>query len=299
MLGLVTVTPGLQHQAAPGIMLVALYAFVVQRLRFTFAAVLAAIHILAYSGFVATRLVPTAFALELFLVAATAATGVLAAYQFEAIARQVFAQRRVIEDQASELARQKEKSDQLLLNVLPETVAQRLREDPGAVAEAHESASVVFADLVGFTPLSERLPADQVVQVLDRLFSRFDALVEEHGLNKVKTIGDAYMIAGGAPEPMPDHALRAVRIGLALLAETDRYAVELGLPLRLRVGVNSGPLVAGVIGRRRFSYDMWGDTVNVASRMESHGVEGRVQISEATWRLVRDRVAVEERARSR
>ncbi len=143
--------------------------------------------------------------------------------------------------------------------------------------------------------IAERLTADETVQLLDRLFSRFDALVAEYGLNKVKTIGDAYMIVGGAPEPVPDHALRVVRIGMAMLAETELYAVECGLPLRLRVGVNSGPLVAGVIGRHRFSYDMWGDTVNVASRMESHGVEGRVQISEATWLLVRDRVAVEER----
>lgn len=296
-LGIATVTPGLQHQAAPAVMLVALYGFVVLRLRFAFAVVLAIIHVAAFGVFTVTRLVPTAFALELFLVASAAGAGVLASYILETSSRQVFAQRRIIEAQADELAREKQKSDDLLLNVLPAAVAARLRNDPGAVAEAHESASVLFADLVGFTPLAEKLTADETVQLLDRLFSRFDALVAEYGLNKVKTIGDAYMIVGGAPEPVPDHALRVVRIGLAMLTETDLYAVECGLPLRLRVGVNSGPLVAGVIGRHRFSYDMWGDTVNVASRMESHGVEGRVQVSEATWLLVRDQIAVEERGR--
>ena len=294
-LAIATLTPGLQHQAAPAVIVVAEYAFIVLRLRFAFAVVLAVIHVAAFGVFTATRLVPTAFALELFLVFAAAATGVLAAWYLETGGRQVFAQRRIIEEQAQELAGEKQKSDDLLLNVLPEAVAQRLRNDPSAVAEAHESTSVLFADLVGFTPLAERLSADETVHLLDRLFSRFDELVDEYGLNKVKTIGDAYMIAGGAPEPVPDHALRVVRIGLAMLAATELYAIECGLPLRLRVGVNSGPLVAGVIGRHRFAYDMWGDTVNVASRMESHGVDGRVQISEATWLLVRDEVDVEER----
>jgi adenylate cyclase len=294
-LGIAVATPGLQHQAAPAVMLVALYAFVVLRLRFPFAVVLAVINVAAFTVFTVTRLVPTAFALELFLVAATAAAGVFASYVLETNARQVFAQRRIIEAQAEELAREKEKSDALLLNVLPAAVAERLRDDPSAVAESHASTSVLFADLVGFTPLAERLSADETVNLLDRLFTRFDRLVDEYGLNKVKTIGDAYMIVGGAPEPMPDHAIRVVRIGLEMLRATEQYAIECGLPLRLRVGVNSGPLVAGVIGRHRFSYDMWGDTVNVASRMESHGVESRLQISEATWLLVRDLVEAEER----
>jgi class 3 adenylate cyclase len=295
-LAIATVTPGLQHQAAPAVMLVALYAFIVLRLRFAFAAVLAVIHVAAFTVFTVTRLVPTAFALELFLVASAASTGVLAAWFLETGSRQVFAQRRIIEEQAQELLVEKKKSDDLLLNVLPEAVAKRKMEDADAiVAEAHDAVSVLFADLVGFTPLAERLSADETVALLDRLFTRFDLLVEEFGLNKVKTIGDAYMVVGGAPEAMPDHALKVVRMGMAMLAQTELYAVECGLPLQLRVGVNSGPIVAGVIGTHRFAYDLWGDTVNVASRMESHGVEGRVQISEATWRLVRDEIAVEER----
>ena len=296
-LAIAVLTPGLQHQAAPAVILVALYGFVVLRLRFAFAIVLAIIHVAAFTVFTTTRLVPTAFALELFLVFSAVAAGVLASYVLETGSRQVFAQRRIIEAQANEIAREKQKSDDLLANVLPEPVVVRLRDNPRYIADKHEHTSVLFADLVGFTPLAERLSADETVTLLDRLFSRFDALVESDGLNKVKTTGDAYMIVGGAPEPMADHALRVVRIGLAMLAETERYAIECGLPLQLRVGVNSGPLVAGVIGRHRYSYDMWGDTVNVASRMESHGVEGRVQISEATWRLVRDDVEVEERGR--
>jgi class 3 adenylate cyclase len=296
-LGIATLTPGLQHQAAPAVMLVALYGFVVLRLRFTFAIVLAVIHVAAFTVFTTTRLVPTAFALELFLVFSAVAAGVLASYLLETAARQVFAQRRIIEAQADEIAREKQKSDDLLENVLPEAVVSRLRDNPQYIADKHERTSVLFADLVGFTPLAERLSADETVTLLNRLFSRFDNLVERAGLNKVKTIGDAYMVVGGAPEPMEDHAVKVVRIGLAMLEETERYAIECGLPLRLRVGVNSGPLVAGVIGRHRYSYDMWGDTVNVASRMESHGVEGRLQISEATWSLVRGRVEVEERGR--
>jgi class 3 adenylate cyclase len=295
-LAIATLTPGLQHQAAPAVITVALYAFIVLRLRFAFAVVLAVIHIAAFTVFTVTRLVPTAFALELFLVTSASLTGVLAAWFLETGSRQVFAQRRVIEAQAQELKVEKQKSDDLLLNVLPAPIAARKIDHPDAiVAEAHEAVSVLFADLVGFTPLAERLTADETVLLLDRLFTRFDLLVEQFGLNKVKTIGDAYMAVGGAPEAMADHALKVVRMGMAMLAQTDLYAIECGLPLRLRVGVNSGPIVAGVIGTHRFAYDLWGDTVNVASRMESHGVEGRVQISEATWRLVRDEIPVEER----
>ena len=295
VLALVVATPGIQHQAAPAIMLVALYAFVVLRLRFAFAVMLALVHVVAYAVVVVTRLVPTAFALELFLVAAAAAAGVLAAYMLETSGRQVFAQRRIIEAQGRELAREKEKSDDLLRNVLPERVVERLRNEPTYQAEEHPAVTVLFADLVGFTPLVSGLSADRIVGLLDELFTRFDELVDRFGVNKVKTIGDAYMVVAGAPDAVADHAERVVRLGIAMLDVTRAYAKECAIPLRLRVGVNSGPIVAGVIGRNRFSYDLWGDTVNVASRMESHGLEGRVQLSEATWRLVDDQIPTEGR----
>ena len=147
------------------------------------------------------------------------------------------------------------------------------------------AVTVLFADIVGFTPLTGRLPADEVVGMLGRLFARFDELVAERGLEKIKTIGDAYMAAGGLPEPIADHAARAVDLGLAMIdaaaKEGDRIA-----DLRLRVGVHSGPVIGGVIGHRKFAFDIWGETVNIASRLETQGIPGRVHVSAATWRQV-------------
>jgi class 3 adenylate cyclase len=219
----------------------------------------------------------------------------MAAYTLEARTRQVFHQRRVIEAQGHELAHEKAKSDRLLANMLPESVAARLREDPSALAEAFDEVSVLFADLVGFTTLASAMPAAELVRLLDALFSRFDELAARHGVEKVKTIGDAYMVVGGCPGRCPDHVDRTARMGLAMVAELRRFATERGLPLALRAGIHTGPVVAGVIGTRRFSFDLWGDTVNIASRMESHGVEGRVQISAAARDALGDRFAVEDR----
>jgi adenylate cyclase len=152
---------------------------------------------------------------------------------------------------------------------------------------------VLFADIVGFTRLTARLPADEVVDLLGRLFARFDELVAARGLEKIKTIGDAYMAAGGLPEPLDDHAARVVDLGLAMIEATqedDRFA-----DLRLRIGVHSGPVIGGVIGDRKFAFDIWGETVNVASRLESQGLAGRVQVSAATWRSVQDQFEAEPR----
>jgi class 3 adenylate cyclase len=165
---------------------------------------------------------------------------------------------------------------------LPDAIADRLRLQPETIADAIEDATVLFADLVGFTPLAGRLEPAAVVELLDALFRDFDRLVDELGLEKIKTIGDAYMAAGGVPDPVPDHADRVVELGLAMLERTAVHARRTGFPLDLRVGAHSGRVIAGVIGTRRFSYDLWGDTVNVASRMEANGVAGSVQISRAT-----------------
>jgi adenylate cyclase len=177
----------------------------------------------------------------------------------------------------------------LLLNVLPAEVAQRLQSDPNSIADHFDEASILFADVVDFTPLSSRLDARAVVQLLDRLFTSFDELVDRHDVEKIKTIGDCYMVAAGVPTQRRDHAQ-----ALAGLALEMRECAKTCLPegnehdLRLRIGISSGPVVAGVIGRRRFLYDLWGDTVNMASRMESHGSPDVIQITRPTWELLRD-----------
>jgi guanylate cyclase len=177
----------------------------------------------------------------------------------------------------------------LLLNVLPAEVAQRLQSDPNAIADHFDDVSILFADVVDFTPLSSRLDAREVVGLLDRLFTSFDELVDRYEVEKIKTIGDCYMVAAGVPSQRPDHAH-----ALAGLALEMRECAKSCLPdganhdLRLRIGIGSGPVVAGVIGRRRFLYDLWGDTVNMASRMESHGSPDAIQITRSTWELLRD-----------
>jgi adenylate cyclase len=179
----------------------------------------------------------------------------------------------------------------LLLNILPEEIAQRLQADPQAIADHFDDASILFADVVDFTPLAGELDAREVVGLLDRLFTAFDELVDRYEVEKIKTIGDCYMVAAGVPRPRPDHAH-----ALAGLALEMRDCARTCLPesdLRLRIGISSGPVVAGVIGRRRFLYDLWGDTVNMASRMESHGASDEIQITRPTWELLRDEFVTE------
>jgi adenylate cyclase len=181
------------------------------------------------------------------------------------------------------------KSERLLLNVLPEPVAARLKEQEGIIAEDCSGVTVLFADIVGFTPLSERLSASEVVSLLDRVFVRWDAVAADHGVEKIKTIGDAYMVAGGIPLPRDDHAEAIAEMALAMGREVARCSAETGLPLEVRIGVDSGPVVAGVIGRAKFIYDLWGDTVNTASRMESHALPGTIQVTERAYERLRHR----------
>jgi adenylate cyclase len=187
------------------------------------------------------------------------------------------------------------KAESLLLNILPRSIADKLKAQAQPIADQFGSASILFADVVDFTPWSERLPAAEVVGYLDQLFSRFDELAERHGLEKIKTIGDCYMVAAGVPEPRPDHARALALMALDML-EAMRTHDGIGhFGHELRIGINSGPVVAGVIGRKRFLYDLWGDAVNTASRMESHGTPGRVQITRATYELLADEFECEPR----
>jgi adenylate cyclase len=180
------------------------------------------------------------------------------------------------------------KAEDLLLNILPASIAQRLKAQTRPIADHIVSASILFADVVDFTPWSERLRPEEVVGHLDLLFSHFDGLAEEYGLEKIKTIGDCYMVAAGVPTPRPDHARALALVGLDMLAAMRKHEDLAALGLELRIGINSGPVVAGVIGRKRFLYDLWGDAVNTASRMESHGAPGRIQITRATYELLGD-----------
>jgi adenylate cyclase len=187
------------------------------------------------------------------------------------------------------------RAENLLLNILPRPIADRLKAETQTIADQFSSASILFADVVDFTPLSERLQPTEVVGVLDHLFSHFDMLAERHGLEKIKTIGDCYMVAAGVPSPRPDHARALAQMALDMQAAM-RSDDEVGhLGLTLRVGINSGPVVAGVIGRKRFLYDLWGDAVNTASRMESHGTSGRIQITRETKELLEDEFECEPR----
>jgi adenylate cyclase len=182
----------------------------------------------------------------------------------------------------------------LLLNVLPAEIAQRLQSDPNSIADHFDDASILFADVVDFTPLASQLDARQVVGLLDRLFTSFDELVDRYGVEKIKTIGDCYMVAAGVPTPRPDHAQALAGLAFEMLECAKNCLPDPAeQDLRLRIGISSGPVVAGVIGRRRFLYDLWGDTVNMASRMESHGAPDEVQITRSTWELVRDEFVTE------
>jgi class 3 adenylate cyclase len=178
-----------------------------------------------------------------------------------------------------EREREHERSERLLLNVLPEPVAFRLKREEGVIADRFPEASVLFADIADFTPMSASLPPEEVVELLNEVFSTFDHLAEERGLEKIKTIGDAYMVAAGIPVPRADHCEAIADMALAMLEACDPR-------IRLRIGIDTGPVIAGVIGRRKFIYDLWGDTVNTASRMESHGIPGQIQVTERVVRAL-------------
>jgi class 3 adenylate cyclase len=186
-------------------------------------------------------------------------------------------------------------SERLLLNVLPPSIAARLKREAGIIAEHHDNVTVVFADVVDFTPFAERTAPERVVGVLDEIFTAFDGLAERLGLEKIKTIGDAYMVVAGLPSPRIDHAEAAAEMALAMQHELGRLCSSLDLDLSIRIGMQSGPVIAGVIGRRKFIYDLWGDTVNTASRMESSGLPGRIQVTEAVYERLHGTYAFEPR----
>ena len=210
--------------------------------------------------------------------------GALVAHQMEAQARRSFLQRQVILEQIAEIDVERQRAEQLLLNILPAPIAKRLKLDTRAVAEAFAETTVMFADIVGFTKMSARLTPEEVVRRLNQIFSAFDDFADELRLEKIKTIGDAYMVAGGLHEKNSKAQVRAIaELALRMQSYVTEYGEKLGEELAIRIGIHTGPVVAGVIGRRKFIYDVWGDTVNTASRMESHGLPGRTQVSQETY----------------
>lgn len=193
------------------------------------------------------------------------------------------------------LRSEQERSEQLLLNILPRPIAERLKEGQRTIADVFPDVTVLFADLVGFTRMSEQLPPAELVAMLNRIFSMFDQLAEKHGLEKIKTIGDEYMAASGLPMPRADHAEAMAEMALDMLAVIERFNAKRNRGVRIRIGMNCGPVTAGIIGTKKFAYDLWGDTVNIASRMESHGIANAIQVTEATYKRLRHKYAFQRR----
>ena len=193
------------------------------------------------------------------------------------------------------LATERERAESLLRNVFPASIAQRLKQSPGAIAEATSEVAVLFADIVGFTPMAAQMKPTELVALLDAVFTRFDELADRYGLEKIKTIGDAYLVVGGIPEAHGDPVGAMAKMAIAMREAIRDVAAETSHAIDVRIGVATGPVVAGVIGRRRFAYDLWGDTVNTAARMESHGAPGEIHVTAGVKDALGDRFVLESR----
>jgi adenylate cyclase len=210
---------------------------------------------------------------------------------YEGIVRDM-TERRKIEHR---LRRHRKESEKLLQSILPQSIGDRLRKEPGVIADGFEEVTVLFADIPSFTRLSSQITPTEQVELLNRLFSAYDHLVEQHGLEKIKTIRDVYFAAGGVPLPKANHAEAIADMALAMLAVADQVQKDLGQPFQIRVGINTGAVVAGVLGTKRFTYDLWGDTVNVASRMQAYGLPGKIQVTPATYQRLQGKYPFEKR----
>jgi adenylate cyclase len=201
----------------------------------------------------------------------------------------------ILDEKHRLLQDEQERSERLLLNILPQPIAERLKREPGVlIADSFSEATVLFADIADFTRLSARIAPKQLIELLNQVFSGFDRLAEKHGLEKIKTIGDSYMVVGGLPTPRHDHAEAVAEMALDIKTALAGQTLA-GEPLEVRIGIHTGPVVAGVIGTKKFIYDLWGDTVNIASRMETHGVHGQIQVTADLHERLRDRYSFEPR----
>lgn len=195
------------------------------------------------------------------------------------------------------LGAEREKSENLLLNILPREIAEILKNQGGTIADQYDQVSILFADLVNFTPLSSQVPPSEMVGLLNEIFTHFDSLVDRYGVEKIETVGDEYMAACGVPRANADHAQAVARLALEMCAFMASFPPRYGRRLEVRIGIHSGPIVAGVIGRKKFAFELFGDTVNTANRMQSHGVPGKIQITRTSYELLRDEFVCEPRGK--
>jgi class 3 adenylate cyclase len=268
-----------------GVILITAFTYTLLRLRFVYVVLITVVGIAAYLPYAvsARYIVDVSLVLATLYLVSFGTLGGLAAYRMERFTRQLFLRER-------QLDQERTRSDGLLLNILPQAVVEQLKTSSGGrIAQAFDQVSVIFADAVGSTEQAARCTPEEFADTLDALFRTFDGIADRHGLEKIKTIGDAYMAVAGAPVPVTDHAGSAVAMALDVLAEAAEIRWPSGDPIEVRVGVASGPAVAGVIGVRKFAYDLWGDTVNLASRLEEHGEPGHVLVSESTASQLSDR----------
>jgi len=274
--------------AFAGLIVILSFNYVLSRIQFVYSAAAGVLLIAFYDivavGFTTDRVRDLIFAN--FFLAALATMGMAGAYGLERFARLLFLREQ-------ELDRERRRADDLLGNILPGAIISRLKEQHAnpqttSLADALPQVSVLFADLVSFTRHAEAIPAAELVEILDGVFRGFDALADRLGMEKIKTVGDAYMAVAGAPEPVERHARAAAEMALGIQEELASLPWPSGDLMQVRIGIASGPVVAGVIGRRKFAYDLWGDTVNLASRLESHGTPGRTLVSESTAELLGD-----------
>jgi len=282
--------PAVAPWAPYALVLTTMFAHAAAMLRFVYASAVGWLVFVAYvvCALVAAR--PRAEVVNAVIWLATAnLIGMLVSRSFERFRRRDFFRQRLLE-------RERAKSERLVVNMLPERIAARLKAGEQPIADRLDDVTVLFADLVRFTVMADRLPPERVVALLDQLFSTFDELSARHGLEKIKTMGDAYMVVGGAPEPRADHTRAIAELAFDLRAAVAELSRSGALPgVELRLGMHCGPAVAGVIGHQKLSYDIWGDTVNVASRMESQGVVGAIQVSEPVYQRLRGEFVFESR----
>jgi class 3 adenylate cyclase len=268
-----------------GVILITAFTYTLLRLRFYQVMLITAVGMAAYFpyAFTANYIAPVSRALSVLWLLSFALLGGLSAYRTERFTRVLFLRERQLDEERL-------RSDGLLLNILPQAIVDELKRSPGErIAEAFDEVSVVFIDAVGSTAQAARAAPEDFAATLDELFRRFDRLADRHGLERIKTIGDAYMAVAGAPVPIGDHAGASVGMALDVLAEAQEVRWPSGDTVAVRVGVATGPAAAGVIGDRKFAYDLWGDAVNLASRLEENGEPGQVLVAESTIRQVADR----------
>jgi class 3 adenylate cyclase len=272
-----------------GLILVSMWAYGIMRLRFWYAIVANLVIMAGYefASIVIKQLLASEtgiviFTMHNFFFLGANVIGMFASYALERYTRRDFLQKYTIQAQ-------RDQADKLLYNVLPERIAEKLKQSNETIAEESNSATVLFADIVNFTQISARFAPHEVVDMLDELFSRFDEFVDKYGVEKIQVAGDGYMVAAGVPTPRTDHAIVLAQLALDMLDCVKNEEFLGGKhPIEIRIGLNSGSLLGGVIGRKKYFYALWGDTVNTASRMESHGSSGKIQITRATYELVKD-----------